>query len=494
MTRLHHFVFFLLALLAVSIPVSNASPTDNYQGKAVVIKIGDDSLLSKQSFDYMRRVVAKANDTGAAAIIFELNTPGGLAMDTTDLMKELQAMSVPSYAFVNTKAISAGALISVACDRIYMAPGAIIGAAAVVDSSGQEMDPVMRKKLDSAFTAMMRSVVEQKGHNIDLVMCMMVAPSETKHFGDITVKEGELLSLSAKEAVSLDQDGKPILAQGIAHSIEELMEQEGITAPVIHANPTGFEQIAMWIGIISPFLILIGIGGIYFEFKTPGFGIGGIIAIVAFGLFFFGNNIAGNLAGYETAALFVLGVILIIVEVFFIPGTFIAGIVGVILVLVALFSGMLNPPDLDYIVTNDDWSFSAIVGLGVKPMLQLSLGLVGAAILVLVLMRYLPETSIFRKFSNDVISGGEDEGEAVTIAAPLSSGSIGVSMTELKPNGKALFNGETYEVFSRDGILPKGTALRVIEKRAFDFVVEKADTAPAPNKTEPEQGPETEEA
>lgn len=476
MTCLRQFIILGLALMIGMLTPALAAQKESFDNKVVVIQIGEDSLSSKQGFGYISRIMKQASEDKARAIIFDLNTPGGLAWETSELMMNLlKSTDIATYAFVNNKAISAGALISVACDTIYMSPGSSIGAAGVVSSMGEEMDPMMRKKVDSAFGAITRSVVEEKGHNVELVKSMMIPSEEDREFGTVKLPKGELLSLSAKQAASLDENGNPLLAKGIVSSVDELLKQENIDAPVVYANPTAFERIAFWIAWISPILILAGMAGIYLEFKTPGFGIGGIIAIVAFGLFFFGNNIAGNLAGYEMVALFVLGVILLLVELFFVPGTLIAGITGIALILISLFGGMISGADLDYIVTTGDWSMESLFHVGVMPLLRLSIGLFGAAIVIMILMRYLPETRMFRRFSNDVVSGGQNEGEAVATASALENGAYGIALTELKPNGKALFNGNTFEVFSRQGILPKGTPLRVIEKRSFDFVVEKSE-------------------
>lgn len=473
MNRLLH-ILALLAFLALPQLSRADSSKSDYKNEVVVIQVGEDSLASKQGFGYISRIVKQATRDKARAIVFDLNTPGGLAWETGGLMSEvLRSVDIPTYAFVNSRAVSAGALLAVSCDAIYMAPGSMIGAAGVVNSTGEDLGEMMQKKVDSAFSAMTRAVVEEKGHNVELVKSMMIPSDKEKQFGSVKLEKGELLSLSAQQATSLDEHGNRLLAKGIVSSVDDLLKAERIEAPVVYANPTAFEQIALWIAWASPVLILLGVGGIYLEFKTPGFGIGGIVAIIAFGLFFFGNNIAGNLAGYEMIGLFVLGICLLLVELFVIPGTFVAGILGVLMMLVALFGGMLSGAELDYIVTKDDWSFDSLFSLAVLPLFRLSIGLFGAAILIMVLMRYLPETGIFRRFANEVISGGEDDGEAVATASVLNPGARGEALTELKPNGKALFNGDIFEVFSRGGVLPKGTPLRVIEKRSFDFVVEK---------------------
>lgn len=485
----------LIAMFGM-IPKAGATEQDNdnkiyYTGKVVVIPIGEETLANTQSFGFMNRTLKRANDEQATAIVFELNTPGGLAWETSELMmKGLYPMKVPTFAFVNTKAMSAGALVASACDSIYMAPVSSIGAAGIVNSTGEEMDPMMRKKVESAFSAFTRSVVEEKNHNSELIRAMMIPASKDETFGPVKLAKGELLTLTGKEAVSPGSDGKPLLAKGIVNNVKELLEREHITAPVVTATPTGFERIALWIAWASPFLILIGMGAAYIEMKTPGFGIAGAIAALAFALFFFGNHIAGNLAGYETAALFVVGCILLLVEIFLVPGTFVSGLLGVLLIIAALFSGMISLADINSLLRSGDFSVESIASVSLLPLTKLAVGMAGGMVLIMLLMRFLPDSPLFRSLSNNSVSGGQDAGAAVGVSATGATiGSLGETVTELKPNGKALIHGEIYEVCSRQGLLIKGTPVRVIEKRAFDLIVEAADI-PAPQQeagNQPEQ-------
>lgn len=475
---MRHIYFLLLTLLGVFI--STISPTSaeetTFQDKVVIIPVGENSLTSKQSFGFMNRIINRAQEERARAIIFDLNTPGGLAWETSEMMmKSLQPLDIPTYAYVNPKAMSAGALISTACDKIYMAPVSSIGAAGIINSTGEEMDPVMRKKAESAFWAFTRSVVIEKGYRPEVVKAMMIPSEQEQQFGSVKLEKGALLTLTGKEATTQMEDGKPLLAQGIASSITDLLNQEQIDAPVITAEPTPFERLGLWIAWASPILILLGIGGIYIEFKTPGFGIGGIIAIIAFALFFFGNNIAGNLAGYETAVLLIMGIVLLCVEFFFFPGSFIAAIAGAICIFVALFGGMIGSWEWDHIIKNGQWdNASALLSVVGVPLLKVTLGLSGGALLIAVLMKYLPDSRLMSKVTNTTISGGPT-GEAVHIAR-VQIGDRGNAITELKPNGKAMIHGEICEVFSRQGILIKGTPVRVVDVRPFDLVVIKDDT------------------
>lgn len=456
-----------------------SSAKDSFSGKVVVLPIGEKDLENSPNFRFIERIVKRAEQEQARAIVLTLNTPGGLAWETSELMmKVLQPAQIPLYAFVDTKAMSAGALIAASCETIYMAPVSSIGAAGLVSGTGQEIEAMMRKKVESAFTAFMRSVVEERGHNVGVIEAMMIPKDVDAEYGTVNVTKGNLLTLTGKEAVWKAPDGKPLLAKGIATSVSNLLEQENISAPIIEARQTGFELIAYWLAWASPLLILIGIGAIYFEMKTPGFGIGGIVAIIAFSLFFFGNNVAGHLAGYETAALFVLGIVFIIIEIFLVPGSMVFGILGAILVLFGLFSGMIDPIALDKFLNADEWTGDVIIGFTLRPLIQLSLGLIGSVGLIAVLMRYFGEISRFARLANLDVSGGALAGGAVgpdTSRQPLPEvGDVGVASTELRPVGKALFGEVYYEVSARDGLHPVGTKLRVVERQSFQLIVEKS--------------------
>ncbi len=487
----------LLAMLGIITQAeANSETTTDYAGKVVVIPVGQEALENAQSFGFMNRTLQRAADDKAVAIIFELNTPGGLAWETSELMmKGLYPLKVPTFAFVNPKAMSAGALIAAACDTIYMTPVSSIGAAGIVNATGEEMDPMMRKKVESAFSAFTRSVVAEKHHNPELIKAMMIPATQNETFGTVKLNKGELLTLTGKEASSPGPDGKPLLAKGIVNNIQELLEKENITAPVVTATPTGFEKIALWIAWASPFLILIGMGAVYIEMKTPGFGIAGAIAALAFGLFFFGNHVAGNLAGYETAALFIVGCLLLLVEIFLIPGTFVSGLIGALLIIAALFSGMLSLADINSLMRSGDFSIDSLASVSLMPLTKLALGMAGGMILIMVLMRFLPDSPLFRPFSNNSISGGKEAGAAVGDSATGATiGALGETVTELKPNGKAIIHGKIYEVCSRQGLLIKGTPVRVIEKRAFDLIVEPVVNAiPAPSREAGQQTQQTSE-
>jgi len=334
------------------------SVEESLEGKVIVLRVGEKDLVNKHSFKFWRRMMERADEEGARAIILELDTPGGLAFDTTEIIvEEMLETKVKIIAYVNPNAISAGAIISAGTDEIYMSDNAVIGSAAVINGTGAEIEAYMRKKIEAVLLAKVNIAADRNGHRFDVLRAMMIPAKEEIRFGDkVVVEEGDLLMLTADQAVQV-VDGKPLLAKGIAGSIEEILEKEGMAgAEVLRAEPSGFEKVAWWVGMISPILILVGLGGGYMEMKSPGFGVGGIVSLVAFSLFFFGNYMAGNLAGYEVAAVFVLGIVLLLVEVFFLPGFIIPGVLGLVMIIGAMFFAMVDEFAIeDFKRTDFDW-------------------------------------------------------------------------------------------------------------------------------------------
>lgn len=473
---------FLLCLFIFGfiLPVFSEEDSEgSYTGKVVIIKVGDKDLTNKQSFKFWRRTLERVNTEEALAVIMDLDTPGGLALDTKDLMvDELWDLQVPSYAFVNDDAISAGALISIATDEIWLTPKSKIGAAAIVNGTGQAIEDTMRAKIESYFEATVETVAEEKGHNPEVVKLMMfVDEDKVRKLGPLKVNKGDLLTLTAKEAMQMYK-GKPILGKGIVEDLDELVETLGYRKEdVVEAKQTGFEQLAWHIAAWSPLLILIGIGGAYFEMKAPGFGIGGSISLIAFSIFFFGNYVAGNLAGHELVALFVLGVIFIAIELFVFP-SLIFGIIGVLLMAGSLLFSMVDRFDFKDIGKEDIISGDKISWLDILnvPMLYLSLGLLGGIILIFMIMKFLPhvplpgfklEREIGRRERNDDLPERVEEVRDYV-------GEVGVSLMDLRPVGKVEVAGKTLDVITKGEFIKKGDKIRVVAQEQMRTIVERA--------------------
>ena len=453
--------------------VFGKSEEESFKGKVVIIKVGDEDLANKHAFKFWRRVIERVNEEKATAVLFEIDTPGGLAFDTAELiMVQMQKLEVPSYSFVNQKALSAGALVASGTDHIYMHPVSAIGAAALVSGNGAQIDEVMRSKIESAFDAFVRTVTESKGHNADVLRAMMFREREFE-FGPIKVEKGELLSLTGTEATRYYQ-GKPLLAKGTVKTIEELLEKEGLgDVEMIRAEPTGMEKFAYWTTAMSAVLILVGIGGAYLEMKTPGFGLGGGISLLSFGLFFFGNYAAGNMAGYGLMVLFVIGAILLIVEFFVLPGMVVPGILGAIMVLASLFLAMVD----EFAFEDNDvqgWDSANAWDFIQGPSLALLIGLSGSMILIALSMRFLPNVPIFNKL---VMSKELSNGAAMDepVAQGERAGLAGKATTDLRPAGKGVFDGEVLDVTAANGFITSGQDIVITEEDGMRILVKIVD-------------------
>ncbi len=470
---------------------------DSYAGKVVVVKVGKDDLVNQASFRFFRRQIEKANKDKARAIVFELDTPGGYAFDTIKLIvKDLQTLEIPSYAFVNSEATSAGAITAFGCDKIYMHPVSTIGSAAVVTGVGGEIEGTMKAKIESFMNAAVTAVTEEKGHDPEVARAMMFVDEEYE-FGDIaSVKKGALLNLTAKQAAS-EYRGKPLLAAGLVRSVDELLKAEGIEAEVVEAAPTGFEKFAYWVAEWSFVLIAGGLIFAYIESQAPGFGVGGALSLICFGIFFFGNNMAGNLAGYEHVALFVVGILLIVVELFLVPGFIIPGVLGVMLLIGSLISAMGAPEAWDAFSTEGVTTDSIMDAL-LPPLMNLSLGLVIGVILILLMMRYLTDLPFFRSFKMETslasgTAGNLQDDPTTPAGGKILIGHIGIAVTDLRPVGKAVIGEEKYQVTLRTGFLSKGEEIVVVSQDGFRILVDpRGEPEPeiprGPTKSEGEAG------
>ena len=467
--------FYLLVglgqLFGQDMKVFGKSNEESYAGKVVRIEIGENSLTNGQSFKFWERILERASDEEAKGIIFDLDTPGGLAFPTEELMTKIANVGIPTVAFVNPNAISAGSFIAVSTDRIYMTPGSKIGSSGIIDGSGREIDPVRRAKLESYFGAQIRYIAKQKGYNPEVIEAMMFLSDEKRIIGDVEVKPGSLLNLNSSEATRMMSDG-PLLAEAEVTSLEEVLKAEGwAEEDVITATPTGFERLAWWIAGFSGVLILIGLGGGYLELKTPGFGIGGIICLSAFALFFFGNYMAGNMAGYELAALFVIGIALIGVEIFVIPGFGVAGITGVLLLVGAVVFSMFDGVTWQTYQWggSDEVSFADALR---KPTMNLAIGIFGSLFLLFLMMKFLPKVSFIDKTMLPSSLGRGNGGDQEAGVGALS-GKAGIAVTDLRPNGKAEVDGKLLEVLADGVFLDKGELVRVISDDGMGVIVKR---------------------
>jgi membrane-bound serine protease (ClpP class) len=322
---------------------------------------------------FLRRAEKEAERNGASAIIFEMNTYGGRLDSAEEIAEVLNRATIPTYIFINTNAGSAGSFIAIAAQHIYMAPVSAIGAAAPVLVTGEDLPATEREKTISYWTALLRSSAIKNGHNPDIGEAFMNKEKEVKIGDRVIHPKGSVLTLSAQEATE-KFNGKPLLADGVADSVADVVHKAGLKGNITELRATGFEQLAFWITALAPLLLLGGIIGAYLEFKIPGATLPGIVSAVCFALFFLGHYLAG-LAGWEVLGLFVLGMVLVIIEIlFFAHSTIVFGVVGVFLMLASLLWAMIDRyPGETFFPTGRALAI---------PLLNLFLALVGAAIAI----------------------------------------------------------------------------------------------------------------
>lgn len=469
---------FIMILAAVArsadlTPPGPVTKTGEYTDKVVVIPVGKEDLINPARFEFMSRTLKRATEDGAEAVVFDLDTPGGLAWDTNTLMmQDLQKLKCRSVAFVNPRAISAGALIAVATDVIYMSPVSSIGAATPVNGNYETMGKDERAKINSAYKGMALSVAKAKGHHPGVVEAMIDRETGLKIGDEVIVKKGSILTLDQKQATK-EYDGKPLLAKAIAKDIAELRKMEGFKGEVVTAEPRGFEKIALLIAQYASILILIGLAAGYIEMQHPGMTIPGIIAAVAFGLFFFGHFVAGSLAGYETVVVFVLGLLLLVVEFFIFPGHIIPGLLGLLMVMGALLYTMAGwgttvPEGGTFPVNFSDYAV---------PLRNIGVAFIGAIAVVAMAMRFLPAVGPFKQLVLQTHIGGAQasiEGQAQHRVTKIKVGDTGGTTSALRPYGNVNFNGLHMEAMVEGDYLPPQTSVRVVSIEGGKVVVERA--------------------
>src|SRR5213075_1482676 len=358
------------------------------RGDVVVVPVHGEVAPSLLTF--LRRAVKTGESNDASAIVFDMNTYGGRLDTATEIVNALNQTKIPTYTFIDTNGGSAGALIAIATQHIYMAPVSAIGAAAPILPTGEDLPTTAKEKTISYWSALIRGSAIKNGHNPDLAEAFMNKDKEVKIGDRVVHSKRANLSLNAQEATERI-NGKPLLAEGVVDSTADLTKKAGLKGSIVAIEPTGFEQIAFWITALAPLLLLGGILGAYLEFKIPGATWPGVISAICFALFFLGHYLAG-LAGWEVVALFILGIVLVLIEIlFFAHSTIVFGVVGVFLMLASLLWTMIDRyPGQNFFPTSK---------MLAVPLLNMFIAIVGSFIVIALLARYLPRTSIYRRFA-----------------------------------------------------------------------------------------------
>jgi membrane-bound serine protease (ClpP class) len=443
----------------------------NTPAKVVIIPVR--AQIAAPELYILRRGLKEAIEQNVDTIVLDMETPGGALDVTFEILKALEKFPGKTVTYINREAISAGALISAGTDEIYFAPGGVIGAAAPVMATGGEIDETMREKIVSYLKARVRSVSEGKGYRGEVISAMIDKDFELK-IGDVILKpKGELLSLTAQEAVKLYGDPpKPLLGAGIATDMDSLLDQlhgKG-NHSATRMEITWSEKLAQYLTALTPLLLAGGLLCLFIEFKTPGFGIFGISGILLLGIVFFGHYVAG-LSGYEPLLFFLLGVTLVAIEVFFFPGVMILALAGAALMLGSLVWAML-----------DLWPGEPVSLSGdalLRPLANVMAGVVIAVGLFLALIKFLPKGGPWGGMVLETAVGGEpgalrplNSGGADEPRGSALVGLTGLAATALFPSGQVEISGSRYEAKLAMGFADAGTPVTVTGISEFGLIVE----------------------
>lgn len=434
---------------------------------ATVYVIPIDGPIEPALLYVIRRGVDEAITVKADAIILTMDTPGGRLDATEEIISTLGKSKIPTYTFVEKNAFSAGAMIALSTQHIYMAPSSVIGDAMPIQISplggAQAASPDLQEKMVAAASAIVRRAAEQGGHDTQLAEAMVRRELEYKIGDEIICPAGQLLTLTNTEAARLvGDDQHPLLSSGTVNDLAGLLlELDLQDANVIQLEVTSAEKIARLIAGMASVLLMVGLGGIWIEIKTPGLGLPGLIGAIALTLFFFGHHIAG-LAGMEDMILFLLGVSLLIVELFITPGFGILGIGGLILIILGLLNAMTLPePGAPWIPVPTHLD-------AVAPAIEnLVFALLGTGVIALIAAKFLPRTHL------PIILEEEETFTNVDKITDSLIGREGRALSSLRPSGAGRFGEDRLDVVTGGEFVDKETAIRIIEVYGNRIVVEK---------------------
>ena len=394
---------------------------------------------------YIQRAVKEATETGAVALILDIDTPGG-RVDAAEIISDaLTDSEVPVYSLINRRAYSAGALIALSTSRIYMRPASVIGAATPVDGTGTKAP----EKIVSAMRSQMRTLAEANGLEPEVAAAMVDEDIEI----DGVVESGKLLTLTTEEAIEI----------GYAEAIEDLdallveLGHEGAT--VVTPELNWAERLVRFFSssVVSPFLLSLGFLGLLVEIRTPTFGLAGTMGLISLGLFF-GSNMIVGLAGLEDVLIVGAGLALLGIEAFVVPGFGIFGVAGVVAILTGLYMSLLGN-----IPTMPDFTRAAWV---LASSMLLLIGSAWALIRTLPSSSRLTESGIFLLAKTASAIGYE----SAEVRSDLV-GKHGTAITDLRPAGTALVGDERIDVVSESEWISAGTPVKVLSAEGYRHIV-----------------------
>lgn len=428
-------IFIIFTIIFTIFISKNIYSQEN--AKIYVIKKLEFQEINRWYAAYIKKAIKKAEDEGASLIILELDTPGGLLSSALSIKNYIIESDIPIVAYINKNALSAGALISLSCAFIYMSDGSIIGAATPVYMKGNTIEKASEKEI-SAMRAAMRSSAERSKKNVRISEAMV---DETiilsKRDDGINLDDKTLLTLSVEEALKVN------IADGKANSIIDIIKLRNLSenSTIINFEEEKYDYILRFLinpAVLSA-LISIGIIGAYIELKTPGFGIGGVISIIAFSTFFFAQVFVGE-SGFLAPAIFFLGIVLLAIEIFVIPGFGITGILGILGIVAGIF--------MSFGINNIAQATSVIF-----------FSLIADIILIIILARFILKSKGFKSI---VALETDTAGYHSSVSYDNLLGREGITDTFFRPSGNIIINDKKYDAITEGEFINKGVKIKVI--------------------------------
>jgi membrane-bound serine protease (ClpP class) len=440
--------------------------------KAVVFVIPVNGEIADPILYILRRGLKDAIARKADLVVLDMDTLGGSAATALDMMDALDKYPGATATYVNDKAMSAGAFISAATQDIWFAPGGIMGAAAAVTSTGEDIPETMRLKLTSFLRAKTRAVSEGRGYRGDVLAAMIDKDFELK-IGDKVIKPaGGLLSLDAEEAIKpYGSPPQPLLAAGVAKDLDDLLAKKfGAGHYVVtRMEVTWSERLAVWLNEFSAVLIGLGLLAFFLEFKLPSHGAFVLAGAILLGLVFLGHYVAG-FSGHEPILVFAIGLVLVALELAFFHSAGFLGLIGLFMMFGSLVWSMAD------LWPNQPLTFSG--GVFIAPLLNLGLGLVIAVVVAVAIARFLPRAWLWDRLviNATVASVAQKASGGSEVETASLVGRRGLVMTALRPAGQIEINGRRYEAKVAIGVIDPGVAVVVTGREDFALTVERADT------------------
>ncbi len=493
--------FAALALLVGAVAGLLAPPAD--AGQLVHVRL--EGELDRGMLAQLSRAVRAAKAESGSTLVVELDTPGGsidLMWDLSKQIRDAADKGVRTVAWVHRHADSAGVLLTISCERVYMSRDASIGSALPVTVGPGGLAPVsedkaVREKITSAMRGDFRAMAERNGRPPALAEAMVDPDArvyQIKRDGELVLISGaewddlrakpdvpelaatvagpgQILNLSATRAVELR------FADGVAETLEQVAEKAGAAGSTVVIERARSDDIVRWLDLFGPLLLIAGIVLAYAEMKVPGFGVPGILSIVCFALLLVGRYMAG-LADVPHIVAIVLGLLLIAGEIFVWTGTLWLGIAGFVLLVGGLVLSGLGPG----FSLESGFDRQRLFSAGASMLINSAI----AVAVMLVLSRYLPQTPVLRRLvlvpgGAGVVGGAmpESGGRHAELARV---GALGRALSPLRPVGKVALDADPsleFEARSSGALIDAGARVRVVEFSAARLVVEPAEEARA---------------